>query len=1049
MKTFRGGIMWFGLLFFPVMLWGQHEATLRSTADSAYAAGDYSTSQRAYSRLKSNATNPDTARFFALREARSAVQGGAYVEGEALIRAFFALKPTALEQAAACQDLSLAFAQQGMVDSSLKYAQRNISLQTKAPHPDTTIWAKGYDLMAFLHLQKGEASKARESIERAHSLREAFFDPTDLELGYGANTLYIVLDGLGEAQAAEQAAQQAFRILNAHLPKGHPHLAIIANNLSVARADQGDPYAAREYLQQAIETNRAGNRDDLLMENYFNLAYLYVKVEDWANAEVNNLRALAIADTLLPTINLQRSNMLEGLGATSFGSGRLEKADSLFRLTLEMRRQLLQAPDLLLAETYYDLAIVAVQQGKNQQARQYLSTAESMYQQLEELNPSKWADVNYEFAELDWKEGKHTQAFDKWRQTLRVYTQTRGPDHTHTLEVIVRMIEAFEELGAEDSVDHYLRDGWSRIESDAQGGIYPFIPPVIDLARLQFRRELVRENMPDSRTSDRAMALLHWLPEYLALFPPGGTGADLGARVQELYRLIALLSHKALKASPGNNSWENALLIALEATRGARVRQTLQRRQAMAYAGVPDTIVARGNRLVEQLRYWYGKETNEELDEEERNWQGQALQEWESYLTFLEKKYPAYFNVRFQQKSLTLTGIQSDLRDEAIVAYLHLDSAFLIVRINESGLHSVYQPLSEDWYASFAVFAQGNQTAQPGRFSTRVAHQLYEQLWLPVATELPLTVRILPDGPLYGLSFETLLTQPAESSTPYQQLPWLLRDHQLYYSHSLMRDYSSSTKSSYDILGVAPGFSADLKQWYERQIPDRNQLDSVFLHWISTPWSMDFVRDLDEHRWGHGLVGKEATETQVLEAIQQAGIIHFGTHARLRNEDPLQSFLALTPDPEASEDGYLHAFELYQQQWNAQLAVLTACETGLGPYQPGEGLLSLAHAFRYAGCPSVVHSLWSIDDQQTQVLVELFYEKLRDGLPAAAALQQAKLQYLEEQPGQLTASFYWGGLVLTGHNYSQAAPGVAWWQWLGLALIAVGGVNWWLRKKVS
>ena len=188
----------------------------------------------------------------------------------------------------------------------------------------------------------------------------------------------------------------------------------------------------------------------------------------------------------------------------------------------------------------------------------------------------------------------------------------------------------------------------------------------------------------------------------------------------------------------------------------------------------------------------------------------------------------------------------------------------------------------------------------------------------------------------------------------------------------------------------------------------------MFTSWTRTPWSLQFVEGLAKR--GRALTQQTASESNFQRYAPNAGILHFGTHAKLEDTDPLLSFLALTPDPQNNEDGYLYAYELYNQPLNAQLAVLTACETGLGAYRQGEGVLSLAHAFRYAGCPSVVYSLWSIDDQQSNWLMDRFYELLWENFPVAEALRQAKLDYLDAHPDQLAAPFFWGGLVLTGDN---------------------------------
>jgi CHAT domain-containing protein len=96
------------------------------------------------------------------------------------------------------------------------------------------------------------------------------------------------------------------------------------------------------------------------------------------------------------------------------------------------------------------------------------------------------------------------------------------------------------------------------------------------------------------------------------------------------------------------------------------------------------------------------------------------------------------------------------------------------------------------------------------------------------------------------------------------------------------------------------------------------------------------------------------------------------------------------------------------------LAVLTACETGKNTLDPGEGMLSLAHAFNYAGSESLLIGLWQIDEKASSIIVEKFYQNLSEGFDKAEALQKAKLQYLSIAKGRELSPDFWAGLVLMG-----------------------------------
>ena len=155
------------------------------------------------------------------------------------------------------------------------------------------------------------------------------------------------------------------------------------------------------------------------------------------------------------------------------------------------------------------------------------------------------------------------------------------------------------------------------------------------------------------------------------------------------------------------------------------------------------------------------------------------------------------------------------------------------------------------------------------------------------------------------------------------------------------------------------------------------------------------------------LVRGQATETQVKTLGEQAGVLHFATHAELDEKDPLSSALLLVPDED--EDGRLEVREIFGLDLKAKLVVLSACETGLGQLSKGDELVGLQRAFLYAGTPAVVTTLWKVDDRASYYLMRAFYDHL-ETLGPAAALRDAQRASMRDFPHP----FAWAGFGLTG-----------------------------------
>ncbi len=144
-------------------------------------------------------------------------------------------------------------------------------------------------------------------------------------------------------------------------------------------------------------------------------------------------------------------------------------------------------------------------------------------------------------------------------------------------------------------------------------------------------------------------------------------------------------------------------------------------------------------------------------------------------------------------------------------------------------------------------------------------------------------------------------------------------------------------------------------------------------------------------------------------------IIHFATHGLLDSAHPELSGLALSQVDEQGnpQDGYLRLNEIYNLKLNADLVVLSACQTGLGKEIKGEGLIGLTRGFMYAGAPRVVASLWQVNDAATAELMKRFYRgMLKEKLRPAAALRQAQLELMKKPAWR--APYYWGAFVLQG-----------------------------------
>jgi len=384
-------------------------------------------------------------------------------------------------------------------------------------------------------------------------------------------------------------------------------------------------------------------------------------------------------------------------------------------------------------------------------------------------------------------------------------------------------------------------------------------------------------------------------------------------------------------------------------------------------------------------------------------------------------------NPRYAQvdpKPLTLEDIQSQGLDErtALLEYaLGAERSFLFV-VTREGLASYVLPGArqiDDRVRRLRTALERESLLTRSTYR-EVAYQLYQDLIAPAAAALAgkTDLVIVPDGALYYVPFETLLSKEAGDRS-YADLPYLLRGYSISYvpSASVLAGLRSpgleaAAAGRKRLVAFAP-FSMAADDGSQISSAERSQSGRSFL---PLPASSREVSGITALYSGSALkfLAGDANEDEVRHnpAVATAERLHFATHAQVDERHPELSGLVLAPGTEEGGDGFLQVYEIFNLKLSAELAVLSACETALGKEVTGEGLVGLTRAFFYAGVPSVVVSLWNVVDGPTPDLMLSFYQDLDGPGGKARALRQAKLTMISRRIYSHPA--YWAPFVLVG-----------------------------------
>ncbi len=170
---------------------------------------------------------------------------------------------------------------------------------------------------------------------------------------------------------------------------------------------------------------------------------------------------------------------------------------------------------------------------------------------------------------------------------------------------------------------------------------------------------------------------------------------------------------------------------------------------------------------------------------------------------------------------------------------------------------------------------------------------------------------------------------------------------------------------------------------------------------------------------GNLIIDESINKNDFLKNIENYDIIHLATHTIIDQSNPLNSRFYISNNSKLNEEKRaVYASDILSLNLKAKMAVLSSCNTGYGDLISGEGIMSLARTFKYAGCPSIIMSLWEIDDVSTSEIMNHFYEGLNSKLSKDESIRNAKLAYLKSSTSKNSAPIFWAGIVPIGDMQS-------------------------------
>lgn len=893
----------------------------------------------------------------------------------------------------------------------------------------------------------GEVSRALDALALAHRVaRETGDEIQAARMLAGIGRLHLrqgdyraALDYYTRALAAPEAAGDADGRADALADLGWVHLRL------------GDYARALEALQQSIAIRERRGHHASTGEAVRGIGVVHLFQGDYDHAETYTGRALAVGEKLDDTTLV--ASALSNLGAIEHERGNYEGAltyygkgvalgDAIERPALAMLlgniglvHRLQGRPDLArealtrslalsealgarsqIASALLNLGLVERYQGNNEKALEYYERSLTLGEASGDKRGASL--VMNSIGLLHQTQGRHDLALDYYRRSLAISEEIGG---------LPRIAQTLANL----TTAHYARGEFAqalaaarravRVSRETGHGGEVLWSSLAAMGRAY--RRLGRPDRARAVLEESVAALEHMRAE------AGGSAQDQQGFLES--RLLAYHEMTDLLAADGDTF--GALAYA-ERAKARVLLDVLQRGRVNITKAMTagerereETLRAQLSALNGRLRRERGRASAErpQLEPLEAD-VGKARLAYEAFQTSLYAAHPELKVQRGEASLFAATdahAVLPDARTAAIEFMVSKEQTLLFVLTRQSEgpaatLRVHRLPVTRDELTALVTELR-TLVAERNLRVRELAMRLFRILIEPAAEELAgkSALVIVPDDVLWELPFQAL--QPAPGR-------YLIEDYAVSYAPSLtvLRETGRLRR---------PGHRAPPRTLLAFGNPDlgdpsaetsRTRPIGDLVPLPEAERQIERLHQLYGEDRSRTYVGTEAREARAKAEAGDYRILHFATHGVLDDRNPMSSYVVLSQtDPSDEEDGLLEAWELMTLDLDADLVVLSACETGRGRFGAGEGVIGMSWAAFVAGSPATVVSLWKVESRSTtELMVEFHRRLLAEPEPGhrppskAEALQHAALTLLQDS--RYRHPFYWAGFVMVG----SAAP---------------------------
>lgn len=800
-------------------------------------------------------------------------------------------------------------------------------------------------------------------------------------------------------------------------------LASAYSSLALDHQIIGDLNGMDRYVNKAIDLYKSAN-----MDNHHGLGFAYIVksvVYSFKPNALNQaleilLEALKIYETSYGKGHPETARPLKDIGVAYQKLGQLKKAGEYLNKSLNISKKHNDYERIY--SGYFYVAGNQSAMGLFEESRKNFLTGLRILRQKHDENNSWNGRFMEAMGALDLSEKKYTDAEKKLKSAEANFKLNLGNTHPVVAFLYLKMVNLYMQTGESTKALAYADSVvLSNVKIDDVTGETEVVDMVMNTDARDLKAQVLLQLYDSTRDKTllaKAISLYKSNSEsILALVEQSQPGDDLTQYSEEykaVYSKMIETKLTLLNQAENKASLKEELFSLSEKSRSLiltmrqhQIRTTNRGRESSPF-------IVEKLRLEDKINYQRGLILTETSEEAKSQLESELIDFNRTLEKFLESSEDINWFNEITGRDFDLPSVQQSLQDDQVVIeYLQLQGEYLLFTITKDSYEVTLIETHEDLEQSILQFYTSLEQNDLEQFK-KTSYGLYQALIAPIKGHLKNRVIVVPDGLLWNINFELLISTSGEQQG-FKELDYLTKAYSFGYVHtasSLFDAQEIKANSSKGLLAFA----------YDESPTTEPQLNTMRNSTVANlPGTSNEVNQIAKLLGGKHYFGKAANEKSFKELAANHQVIHLAMHAKSDSLENDRSYLYFTsPDNQVdeTEDGLLHIFELYNMRLSADLVVLSACNAGLGELNSAEGNMSFGRAFQHAGAKSVLLSQWEVSDAATPDIMQSFYANLKEGKSKDEALRQAKLSFLENANNISANPIYWGSFFVLGNTDS-------------------------------